>query len=107
MESVFQYLPAGPVYLSNYRRELTEVGEDGFRLRPSGPFYQVVEPGDTSVPPDLAAARVYARKKKLGPYARPMKPHEDADKIYKRHLGSLARAGFSYDVARQVLSESV
>ena len=53
VESVFNYLPGGPVYLSNYRRELTEVGEDGFRLRPSGPFYQVVEPGDTSTPPEL------------------------------------------------------
>ena len=53
VESVFNYLPGGPVYLSNYRRELTEVGEDGFRLRPSGPFYQVVEPGDESVPPEL------------------------------------------------------
>ncbi|MCB8942464.1 MAG: DUF2723 domain-containing protein [Ardenticatenaceae bacterium] len=53
VESVFAYLPGGPVYLSNYRRELTEVGEDGFRLRPFGPFYQVVEPGDTSVPPEL------------------------------------------------------
>ena len=53
VESVFNYLPGGPVYLSNYRRELTEVGEDGFRLRPSGPFYQVVEPDDTSLPPEL------------------------------------------------------
>ena len=53
VESVFNYLPGGPVYLSNYRRELTEVGEEGFRLRPSGPFYQVVEPGNTSIPPDL------------------------------------------------------
>jgi hypothetical protein len=55
VESVFNYLPGGPVYLSNYRRELTEVGEEGFRLRPSGPFYQVVEPGDTTVPAELTA----------------------------------------------------
>jgi hypothetical protein len=55
VESVFNYLPGGPVYLSNYRRELTEVGENGFRLRPSGPFYQVLEPEDTPVPPELTA----------------------------------------------------
>ena len=47
LERVFQHLPAGPVYLSGYRREIVEAG---FRLRPEGDFYQVVEPGDTSVP---------------------------------------------------------
>ncbi len=50
VESVFDFLPGGPVYLSNYRREIVEVG---FRLRPRGPFYQVVEPGDTTLPPEL------------------------------------------------------
>ncbi|MEZ4642737.1 MAG: hypothetical protein R3E31_08375 [Chloroflexota bacterium] len=38
LESVFAYLPGGPVYLSNYRREIVDAG---FRLRPRGPFYQV------------------------------------------------------------------
>lgn len=50
LESVFDTLPGGPVYLSNYRREIVDAG---FRLRPDGPFYRVVEPGDTSVPPGL------------------------------------------------------
>lgn len=50
VESVFDFLPGGPVYLSNYRREIVEAG---FRLRPRGPFYQVVEPGDTTLPPEL------------------------------------------------------
>ena len=47
LESVFATLPGGPVYLSNYRREIVDAG---FRLRPDGPFYQVVEPGDSGVP---------------------------------------------------------
>jgi regulatory protein len=59
---------------------------------------------DKSISADLAAAQTYARKKKLGPYARPLKPQDDPDKIYKRHLGALARAGFSYDVAKRVLA---
>jgi hypothetical protein len=46
LESVFDTLPGGPVYLSNYRREIVDAG---FRLRPDGPFYQVVEPGETSL----------------------------------------------------------
>lgn len=50
LENVFDFLPGGPVYLSNYRREIVDAG---FRLRPAGPFYQVVEPGDKSVPPYL------------------------------------------------------
>ncbi len=50
LENVFDFLPGGPVYLSNYRREIVDAG---FRLRPSGPFYQVVEPGDTTLPAEL------------------------------------------------------
>lgn len=50
LESVFATLPGGPVYLSNYRREIVDAG---FRLRPDGPFFQVVEPGDTTIPAGL------------------------------------------------------
>ncbi|MFQ5399179.1 MAG: protein O-mannosyl-transferase family [Anaerolineae bacterium] len=50
LENVFDFLPGGPVYLSNYRRDVVDAG---FRLRPSGPFYQVAEPGDVSIPADL------------------------------------------------------
>jgi len=50
LESVFYYLPEHPVYLSGYRAEVVSAG---FRLRPRGQFYQVVEPGDTSIPAGL------------------------------------------------------
>ncbi len=50
LDNVFDYLPGGPVFLSNYRREVVDAG---FRLRPSGAFYEVVEPGNSAVPNDL------------------------------------------------------
>jgi len=40
-ESVFGNLPLGPVYLSNYRRDIRDLG---FRLRPVGDLWQVLEP---------------------------------------------------------------
>ncbi len=48
LDAIFANLPTGPVYLSNYRPGPLAGTE--FRLRPSGLFYQVVEPGDLSVP---------------------------------------------------------
>ncbi len=50
LERVFEHLPAGPVYLSGYRSEVVDAG---FRLRPDDVFYEVVEPGDESVPPQM------------------------------------------------------
>jgi hypothetical protein len=40
------------VYLSNYRRDVVD---GGFRLRPKRPFYQVVEPGNSTLPSYLTA----------------------------------------------------
>lgn len=40
-QAVFSNLPAGPVYLSNYRREIRNLG---FRLRPVGDLWKVLEP---------------------------------------------------------------
>jgi hypothetical protein len=50
VEFVYDFLPGGPVYLSNYRPDVVDAG---FRLRPFGPFYQVVEPGDPGIPEEL------------------------------------------------------
>jgi regulatory protein len=47
---------------------------------------------------DLSQAHNYARKKKLGIYRTPVNPD-----FYKKDLAALARAGFSYNVAQQVL----
>lgn len=40
-EAVFGSLARGPVYLSNYRRDIRELG---FRLRPEGDLWRVLEP---------------------------------------------------------------
>ena len=49
---------------------------------------------------ELAAALVYARKKSVGPYSRAEHHPEDS----QRHLARLARNGFSFDVAKQVMA---
>jgi hypothetical protein len=53
LENVIENLPGGPVYLSNYRREIVDFG---FRLRPIGPFFQVIDIGSDlqfTLPPEL------------------------------------------------------
>lgn len=48
---------------------------------------------------ELAAALRHAARRRIGPYARV----EPDDATRQRHLASLARAGFSFDIARQVM----
>jgi len=54
LDGVFAHWNEGPVYLADFRRGVWEGGT--FRLRPEGrwPFWRVVAPGDTTVPPTLA-----------------------------------------------------
>ncbi|MCJ2142458.1 RecX family transcriptional regulator [Methylobacterium sp. E-066] len=48
---------------------------------------------------ELQAARAYAKRRRLGTHRRP-----DTRELYRdRDLGALARAGFSYDLARRVV----
>ena len=49
---------------------------------------------------ELAAALIYARKKSVGPYSRAEHHPEDN----QRHLARLARNGFAFDVAKQVMA---
>ena len=49
--------------------------------------------------PDLAAAIVYARKRRLGPYRRDTGKPENLDK----ELAALARSGFSYSLALRIV----
>jgi hypothetical protein len=65
---VFDLLPGGPVFLSNYRRDVVDAG---FRLRPVGPFYQVVEPGDGSLPAGLNPVTVTAGEIELAGFLLP------------------------------------
>ena len=49
---------------------------------------------------ELAAALIYARKKSVGPYSR-SKLRADEN---QRHLARLARNGFAFDIAKQVIA---
>ena len=56
VESVFANLPTGDVYLTGYRRDVRDLG---FRLRPSGDIWQVLEPPATAeVAPEHVSADV-------------------------------------------------
>jgi regulatory protein len=48
---------------------------------------------------DLEAARTYVRKRKLGPYRTP----EKRDEYRHKDLATLARQGFSFDIAKKAL----
>lgn len=56
-----------------------------------------LETAEDSAQAELKAALIFARKKRFGPYAR------DKDENTKKALGSMARAGFSYDTIQSVL----
>lgn len=56
-EAVFGNLPLGPLYLTNYRREIRDLG---FRLRPVGDLWQVLEPPAVApVTPQYSLADVW------------------------------------------------
>lgn len=59
LEGIFNTLPAGDVYLSNFRQG--ELAGTEFRLRPDEPFYQVVEPGEMSIPEGLVEVTAVAQ----------------------------------------------
>ena len=81
--------------LNQIRRKLMdlEVSEDIQEAAISGL-------GENSEGLDIAAAAVYVRKRKFGPY----KPEETRQARWEKEMGSLARNGFSYTVASRVLA---
>ncbi|MCB8924648.1 MAG: DUF2723 domain-containing protein [Ardenticatenaceae bacterium] len=69
LDAIFANLPAEPVYLSNYRPGPL-LGTE-FRLRPSGIFYQVVEPGETSLPKGMTEVTAVAQEIEVVAYDLP------------------------------------
>ena len=64
-----------------------------------------VEAGCEDGDPDLDAARIYARRRRLGPYRRGRALAAQAEQdLRRRDFAALARAGFSAAVARRVLA---
>ncbi len=71
LESVYATLPGGPVYLNGYRREVVDAG---FRLRPVGSFYKVLEPASEEafeVPPELTPVEAEAGELEVVGYELP------------------------------------
>lgn len=78
------------VGVADIDRALAQLAEDA--ALPGG------EPPDRAAL-DTAAARAYARRRRLGPWRTPARRAE----MRERDLAALARAGFSYGVARAAL----
>jgi len=55
---------------------------------------------DDGADPDIIAARKYARKRRFGPYRQ---KEADEDKS-RKEFASMARAGFNYNVIKQILA---
>jgi len=73
LDNVIRYLPGGPVYLSNYRREIVDFG---FRLRPARPFYQVIDIGSDlqfTLPEELTAVSATGEQLTLAGYDLPQR----------------------------------
>ncbi len=58
---------------------------------------------DTGEDAALEAALAYARRRRLGPFSEKPDTHDEIRVQNKKHLAALARAGFTYDVARRVM----
>lgn len=58
---------------------------------------------DDEIDPDHKAAAAYVRRRRFGPFRRQDAPEDKFDK----ELASMARAGFSYDLARKTLILSI
>lgn len=58
---------------------------------------------DTGEDAALEAALAYARRRRLGPFSEKPDTHDEIRAQNKKHLAALARAGFTYDVARRVM----
>ena len=56
---------------------------------------------------ELAAALVFVRKRRAGPFLRPDADEDEAAQRYRRAMDAMARAGFARDTARQALDMDV
>ena len=65
----------------------------------------LAEQAETQADAELAAALLFARKRRIGPFARRTGPESDSSnqQHQQRDMGRLARAGFSQQICRTVL----
>jgi regulatory protein len=98
-------------YAEQTARRLRDRGQSARKIRAAlaakglrGDVVEVALAGDDvdaapDADPERLAAIRYARRRRLGPWRRPGAP----DDVFRKELASLARAGFGYDVALDVL----
>ena len=79
------------------RARLTENGVGGPEI--DAALRALAESADTDTPPDLDAARRTARRRRLGPW----RDGDQREARREKDLAALARAGFSYAVAKTVI----
>ncbi len=84
----------------NILKKLSEKGIDSSVAEQMLVATDADEHGDEDdIDPEFAAALAYAKRRRLGAFKR-RERDRDTD---RKDIGALARAGFSYDIARRVL----
>lgn len=58
-----------------------------------------IESNESNINPDTLAAQRFAKKKRIGPF----RTKEKTPDLIRRELSALARAGFSYDIAKKTI----
>ncbi len=90
-------------YALNLIRRLSEQGKSvrfmGSKLRQNGIDEELIEcVFEEQRPDEMVQAKLLVKKRKMGLF------RADPESFYQKDLGRLARAGFSYETARQVLN---
>lgn len=69
---------------------------------------EALDPEEARRIADAAAARTFAEKRRLGPWRRTPLPEDRKEraKAWSREAGSMARAGFGFDLIRSILDEA-
>ncbi len=72
----------------------------------AGALDHILEDFEDAQALDMAAARVFAKRRRFGPFRTAAKEQsrENREKMIRREIASFARAGFSYEIARRFVN---
>ena len=97
------------LWVSSLRRRGTSTRMIQQKLRTKGVAHEHIQSAlnayedDDGEDAELASARAYAKRRRLGSYRQ---PYDDSRERRQKDLAAMARAGFSYGVASDVLEPS-
>ena len=97
------------LWVSSLRRRGTSPRMIQQKLRNKGVAHEHIQAAisgyedDDGEDAEMASARAYAKRRRLGPYRQ---PPDDSRERRRKDLAAMARAGFSYGVASDVLEPS-